>query len=133
MNKDNFETNLFNLSSHTHEINPTTYPSVEMPKTNYELTAEEIKKLNIPDRDEVNYPMPNEEQIREAGNFMLKLNLMASSLDGNLQAIIWDLYIKLNNFLQKDIKNSSIELAISLENLKDYLNNSNNPIFLNNK
>lgn len=97
-----------------------------------ELTEEDIKALNIPSRDENKYPMPSKEQIEEAGNFLFKLNLMASSLDLNLQAIIWNLYIRMDDFLHKDLEGSSIQLAMALEQLKEYLIESNNPVFKNN-
>jgi hypothetical protein len=71
--------------------------------------------------------------MREAGNFMLTLSLMASSLDGNLQALVWDLYIKMNNFLVKDTEGASIKLAMSLEGLKEYLLMAKNPILTNKK
>ena len=94
-----------------------------------ELTEEDIKKLNIPARDEVYYPMPSKEDINEAGSFLFKLNLMASSLDLNLQALIWELYVNMNNYLHKNIEGSSIKLAMTFERLKEYLVTSNNPIF----
>lgn len=91
------------------------------------LSEEEIKKLNIPARDEITYPMPSEDQMREAGNFMLSMSLMASSLDGNLQALVWDLYVKMNDYLAKDAEGASIKLAMALESLKEYLVLANNP------
>lgn len=139
MNKDNFdtfETNQDNkINSHTYEIKPevNTVSNGTIPGANHDLTEEEIKKLNIPDRDEKNYPMPSEEEMREAGNFMLTLSLMASSLDGNLQALVWDLYIKMNDFLVKDTEGASIKLAMSLEGLKEYLLMAKNPILSNKK
>ena len=94
-----------------------------------ELTEEEIKALNIPPRDEVTYPMPSKEQIQEAGVFLFKMNLLASSLDLNLQALMWNLYIKMDEYLHKDLDGASIKLAMALEELKEYLVTSNNPIF----
>ena len=94
-----------------------------------ELTDEEIKTaLNIPPRDEVSYPMPTKEEIERAGQFLWKMNLLASSHDLNLQALIWDLYIKMDDFLHLDKENSSIQLAMSLESLKEYIISSNNPL-----
>lgn len=139
MNKDNFdtfETNQDNkINSHTYEIKPdvNNVGNGTIPGANHDLTEEEIKKLNIPDRDEKNYPMPSEAEMREAGNFMLTLSLMASSLDGNLQALVWDLYIKMNDFLVKDTEGASIKLAMSLEGLKEYLLMAKNPILSNKK
>lgn len=133
---DTFETNHDNkINSHTYEIKPevNSVSNGTIPGAKHDLTEEEIKKLNIPDRDEENYPMPSEEEMREAGNFMLSLSLMASSLDGNLQALVWDLYIKMNDFLVKDTEGASIKLAMSLEGLKEYLLMAKNPILTNKK
>jgi hypothetical protein len=139
MNKvdfDTFETDkIKEINTHTYEIKPKVNNDSNgaIPGAKHDLTEEEIKKLNIPARDEQNYPMPSEEEMREAGNFMLSLSLMASSLDGNLQALVWDLYIKMNNFLVKDTEGASIKLAMSLEGLKEYLTMANNPILTNKK
>lgn len=97
------------------------------------LSEEDIKKLNIPPRNEKDYPMPTKEQMEEAGGFMFKLNLMASSLDENLQAIVWNLYIKMDDFLHKDLEGASIRLAMALEQLKEYLATSNNPVLVDKK
>jgi hypothetical protein len=95
-----------------------------------ELTEEDIKALNIPPRDEVAYPMPSAKEINEAGQFLLKMNLMASSsLDLNLQAIMWNLYVKMDEYLHKDLDGASIKLAMALEELKEYIITSNNPVF----
>jgi hypothetical protein len=93
------------------------------------LTEQDIKQLNIPARDEESYPMPSQEDINDAGKFLFKLNLMASSLDLNLQALIWDLYVRMNEYLHKDIDGASIKLAMTFERLKEYLIASNNPVF----
>jgi hypothetical protein len=94
-----------------------------------ELTEDEIKALNIPPRDEVAYPMPTKEKIQEAGAFLFRMNLLASSLDLNLQALMWNLYIRMDEYLHKDLDGASIRLAMTLEELKEYLVTSNNPIF----
>lgn len=138
MNKDDFntvETNVKKTNNHTYEIKPeiNSVGNEYIPGAKHDLTEEEIKKLNIPERDEKNYPMPSEEDMREAGNFMLTLSLMASSLDGNLQALVWDLYIKMNDFLVKDTEGASIKLAMTLEGLKEYLLMAKNPILTNKK
>jgi hypothetical protein len=139
MNKvdfDTFKTNQDNkINTHTYEIKPEVNNDSNgtIPGAKHDLTEEEIKKLNIPARDEKNYPMPSEDDMREAGNFMLTLSLMASSLDGNLQALVWDLYIKMNEFLVKDTEGASIKLAMSLEGLKEYLLMAKNPILTNKK
>lgn len=139
MNKVDFNTfeneQMKNINTHTYEIKPeiNSVGNGYVPGAKHDLTEEEIKKLNIPERDVKNYPMPSEEEMREAGNFMLSLSLMASSLDGNLQALVWDLYIKMNNFLVKDTEGASIKLAMSLEGLKEYLTLANNPILTNKK
>lgn len=94
------------------------------------LTDEEaIKALNIPERDEKNYPLPSREDMEEAGSFMLKLNLMAGSVDLNLQSLVWELYINMNNFLNKNEEGSSLKLAQTLENLKEYLASCDNILF----
>jgi len=94
------------------------------------LTDEEaLKALNIPERDEENYPLPSKKDMEEAGSFMLKLNLMAGSVDLNLQSLVWELYINMNNFLNKNEENASLKLAQTLEDLKEYIAESNNPIF----
>lgn len=94
-----------------------------------ELAEDEIKALNIPPRDEAAYPMPSKDQIREAGAFLFKMNLLASSLDLNLQALMWSLYIRMDEYLHKDLDGASIRLAMALEGLKEYLVTSNNPVF----
>lgn len=98
------------------------------------LTDEEaIKALKIPERDEENYPLPSKEDMEEAGSFMLKLNLMAGSVDLNLQSLVWELYINMNNFLNKNEEGSSLKLAQTLENLKEYLASCDNILFKNSK
>lgn len=95
-----------------------------------QLTEEDIKALNIPPRDETMYPMPSKEEINDAATFLYKLNLMASSsLDLNLQAIVWNIYVKMDDYFHKDVEGASIKLAMALEELKEYLINSNNPVF----
>lgn len=99
--------------------------------TNGTMTREEIrKKLNIPPRDENLYPMPTMEQQEEAGDFMYKLNMMASSFDENLQALVWTLYMRMDDFLRKSISDSAVKLAMALESLKLYIADSGN-ILLN--
>lgn len=98
------------------------------------LTDEEaIKALKIPERDEENYPLPSKEDMEEAGSFMLKLNLMAGSVDLNLQSLVWELYINMNNFLNKNEEGSSLKLAQTLENLKEYLASCDNILFKTSK
>lgn len=97
------------------------------------LTEEDIKKLNIPERDEASYPMPTQTEISDAGEFLFKLNLMASSLDLNLQALIWELYVGMDKYLRKDEDGASIKLAMTFEKLKEYLVVSNNPVFKSDK
>ena len=94
-----------------------------------ELTEEDIRALNIPPRDEIAYPMPSKEKIRDAGAFLLRMNLLASSLDLNLQALMWNLYVRMDDYLHRDLDGASIRLALALEELKEYLVMSNNPVF----
>lgn len=94
------------------------------------LTDEEaLKALKVPERDEKTYPLPSKEDMEEAGSFMLKLNLMAGSVDLNLQSLVWELYINMNRFLNKDEEGSSLRLAQTLESLKEYLASCDNILF----
>lgn len=95
-----------------------------------QLTKEELDMLHIPKRDKENYPEPSKEDKDEAGLFLLKLSHMAESLDGNLRSLVWDMYIKMNNFLHKGLENAPMELAMSLENLRNYLIESANPVLM---
>lgn len=92
------------------------------------LTKEDIEKLNIPPRDEKSYPMPTEQEMLKAGDFVFKLNLLASSLDENLKALVWNFWIRFNEFLTEDKEGASIRLAMTLETLKEYLLESKNPV-----
>lgn len=97
------------------------------------MSADDMKKaLNVPPRDTEKYPMLSHEAQLAAADFIYKLNLMASSeVDGNLQSLVWELYSRLNDFLHLDIDNASINLAMTLERLKTYMIESNNPVFSN--
>ena len=95
-----------------------------------ELSDEEIRKnLNIPPRDEVSYPMPAKEDTERAGAFLWKMNLLASSHDLNLRALIWEMYVKMDDYLHLGIDGSSVELAKTLVALRDYIVQSKNPLF----
>lgn len=88
--------------------------------------------LKVPDYDPVKYPMPIEEDVIKAYNMIYKLQLVASSLDKNLQALVMKMYIAINDYLiNKDDKltNGYMKLiAESLNNLKEYCKKSNNPL-----
>jgi hypothetical protein len=106
----------------------------EASKETQELSEEEIRKtLNIPPRDEVSYPMPKKEDIERAGSFLWKMNLLASSHDLNLQALIWELYVKMDDFLHLGKEESSLDLARTLMALRDYIVQSKNPLFAEEK
>ena len=93
---------------------------------------EELKsKLNILPRDAEKYPMPEENDIKNAGAFLYTMSLLASSYDENLQAVIWKYYVDFMNCLRPTSTQSDLfELIESLTNLKDYLINSKNPLFV---
>lgn len=89
-----------------------------------------VKSLNIPPRDEGLYPMPSEDEQKRGGNFMLKLSLLASSVDENLKALVWKFYADLDTFIlgeENPPPDKPLELAITLEKLRSYVRNSNNP------
>lgn len=96
-------------------------------KDHPQLTQEDIDKLNIPPRDEENYPLPDKKTQEEIGGFIFKLNLMASSLDLNLQSLIWAVWGGMNNFLKKGKRESAVDLAMALEMLRNYLQETKNP------
>ena len=98
--------------------------------TDAELSEEEIRKsLNIPPRDEVSYPMPPKGDIERAGKFLWKMNLLASSHDLNLQALIWEMYVRMDDYLHLGREESSVYLAKTLVALRDYIVQSKNPLF----
>lgn len=99
------------------------------------MSLEEIvKHLNVPPRDETKYPERSKEEIQKAGSFLWKLNLLASSVDGNLTSLLWKLYIDLDRFLTSELSDENIDqdlttLASTLVVLKSYLLSSGNPLF----
>ena len=99
------------------------------------MTEDEIKAaLNIPPHDEKNFPIPSKEEQERAGGFMLKLLILASSVDKNLQSLVWNMYIDMQNFFmdKSDDNEKAMKLALTLEKLKSYLNITDNPIFKEN-
>ena len=89
-----------------------------------------VEKMNIPPRDEVKYPMPNEKDLKNAGAFIYTLVLLAESYDGNLKALIWDFYVDFMNCMRKDSTQEQLHSLIgSLTILKEYLAASKNPLF----
>lgn len=106
------------------------------------MTEEEknqvMKDMKIPERDETKYPMPNSNDIELAGSFLWKMNLLASSYDDNMKALIWDLYVSMDQFIKEDPENVENEkmlglnTLVNLNKLKLYIKESDNPIFKNN-
>lgn len=104
--------------------------NVSLSSDNTPMSDEELKKtLNIPERNTEDYPEISKERQLKAGTFLYKLNLLASSADGNLQSLVWDFYDKLDDYIHLGINGSSLELAKSIEYLKDYLNEHDNILF----
>ena len=97
------------------------------------MTDAELKEaLKVPPRDEKEYPMPSKEDMTAAGAFMYKLNLLAgSSTDGNLNALVWELYVKLNEYLMAKDNDDAIPLARAIADLKSYLAETDYMIFGN--
>ena len=97
------------------------------------FTQEEANKLfNIPKRDETRYPNLTQNEEQTAGQFLMKMNMMASAYDGNLKSLIWQFYKDLAIYLTaKDTKAEMIvNLVGRLDALKTYLKESNNPILV---
>ena len=95
-----------------------------------DISEEEmISAMNIPPRDEIAYPdLPESDQV-EAGSFLSKLNLVAATYDGNLQAMVWDFYRHLSMYLTTETKAEDlIALVGSLDSMKEYLLRTKNPI-----
>lgn len=90
---------------------------------------EMLSAMNIPPRDQDLYPdLPEADQI-EAGSFLSKLNLVAATYDGNLQAMVWDFYRHLSKYLTEETKAEDlIALVGSLDSMKEYLLRTRNPI-----
>ena len=99
--------------------------------SNKSLTQEEANKLfNIPKRDTERYPLPTKNELETAGNFLMKMNSMASAYDGNLFALIWQFYKDLVIYLRaKDTKAEQIvNMVGKLDAIKTYLKESKNPM-----
>ena len=89
-----------------------------------------ISALNLPPRDEVKYPDLDQDLQVKAGSFLMKVNMLASSYDGNLKAMIWKFYVDLEKYLTKDTTaNDLIEMVANLDNLRDYIKESDNILF----
>lgn len=95
-----------------------------------DISEEEmISAMNIPPRDVDAYPDLSESEQVEAGSFLSKLNLVAATYDGNLQAMVWDFYGHLSRYLTKETKAEDlIALVGSLDTMKEYLLKTRNPI-----
>lgn len=72
------------------------------------------------------YSIPSPEDCAKAGLWMYKLNLLGSSLDENLQAMILTLWVDIYHELREKDENHNILKTLSL--LKDYLDKSDNPL-----
>ena len=89
-----------------------------------------ISALNLPPRDESKYPDPDQDFQIKAGSFLIKLNMLASSYDGNLKAMIWKFYVDLEKYLTTDTTtNDVIDMVSNLDNLKDYIKESDTILF----
>lgn len=91
--------------------------------------GEMLSAMNVPPRDESEYPdLPEQSQI-EAGSFLSKLNLIAATYDGNLQSLLWEFYDKLSRYLTTETKAEDlIALVGTMDRMKGYLLSSRNPI-----
>ena len=90
---------------------------------------EVVSAMNIPPRDELAYPdVPEADQV-EAGAFLQKLNLVAATYDGNLQALLWEFYRHLSKYLTTETKaDDLIALVGAMDSMKEYLFRAKNPI-----
>ena len=90
---------------------------------------EMLSAMNVPDRDETAYPdLPEADQV-EAGSFLSKLNLIAATYDGNLQALLWEFYGKLSRYLTTEtVAEDLISLVATMDRLKEYLLKARNPL-----
>lgn len=89
-----------------------------------------IEQMHIPPRDEEKYPMPPEQDVKNAGAFIYTMGVLAESYDKNLQALVWSFYVDLMNCLKRDSSQEQLfEMIRSLTNLKQYLAESKNPLF----
>lgn len=89
-----------------------------------------ISALNLPPRDEAKYPDLDPDLQIKAGSFLMKLNMLASSYDGNLKAMIWKFYVDLEKYLTTDTTATDlIDMVANLDNLKDYIKESDNILF----
>ena len=88
--------------------------------------------LNVPDYDPIKYPMPKEDDVIIAYNMIYKLQLVSSSIDKNLQALVMKMYITINDYLvnrDDSLTNGYMkQLSESLNNLKEYCKKSKNPL-----
>ena len=89
-----------------------------------------LEKLNIPERDEEKYPLPDQSEAVQAFSFVYTLNLVASNYDGNLNSLLLNFYKDFRSCLDKSSGQEELaSLISSLSNLKKYLAESNNPLF----
>lgn len=92
-----------------------------------------FKAMNVPPRDEKKYPMLSQEDQMKAGLFCYQLALIGNCVDGNLQALVWDMYLQISNYLKEegldDHEGRIYKLLNSLDYLKKYVETSRNPVF----
>lgn len=99
------------------------------------MTEEEMRKaLSVPERDVEKYPDLSDEEKKKSASFLYKLNLMASSVDGNLCSLVWTLYRDLEKFLTDPLSDENIDrdaqsLIVNLVRMKSYILSSGNPVF----
>lgn len=88
------------------------------------------KAMNVPPRDEKKYPMLETDDQMKAGLFCYQLALIGNCVDGNLQSLVWDMYLRISNYLKDEGLDDQKEgLIRSLDNLKAYVAESKNPVF----
>ena len=89
--------------------------------------------MNVPPRDNSKYPMLSQDDQMKAGLFCYQLALIGNCVDGNLQALVWDMYLRISNYLKKegleDPEDRKARLLESLDNLSKYVEESRNPVF----
>lgn len=88
------------------------------------------EKMNVPDRDEKRYPMPEEKAVKEATIFLYTLNSVAASADGNLNALVQTFHVSLSKCLKAGSDETDfLNMAKALTDLKAYVATCGNPLF----
>ncbi len=95
--------------------------------TNEQIFQEKLNEVLKPrELDKDRYSVPSPDDCAKAGLWMYKLNLLGSSLDENLQAMILTLWVDIYRELREKDDNHNILHTLSL--LKEYLDKSDNPL-----